>query len=241
MEWEEFSSHIIELGLLRKDRTFRNIIKNYYPSETIIDKQKHENQIESVFYFDKFVITLEKDNNKYKVYNAQNCDFICEVNAHKGALITAEHIPEEKMLATSSNDLTINFWDTSTFNIKQIVSTPEIQLCMKYANWHNHQRVLYTGGSDAIIHYYDTKTFKELGTLSGWNPFFKKDSQQYGHAGPIGDILPIISSSQQTLVSAGLDGKICLWDIPSHTFKKELTGHQKGVYSLAWSEDSPLN
>jgi hypothetical protein len=43
MEWEEFSSHIIELGLLRKDRTFRNIIKNYYPSETIIDKQKHEN------------------------------------------------------------------------------------------------------------------------------------------------------------------------------------------------------
>jgi len=30
------------------------------------------------------------------------------------------------MLATSSNDLTINFWDTSTFNIKQIISTPEI-------------------------------------------------------------------------------------------------------------------
>lgn len=80
------------------------------------------------------------------------------------------------MLATSSNDLTINFWDTSTFNIKQIISTPEIQLCMKYANWSDHARFLYTGGSDAIIHYYDTKTFKEKGTLSGWNPFFKKDS-----------------------------------------------------------------
>ena len=70
MEWEEFSSHIIELGLLRKDRAFHNIIKNYYPSENIIDRQKHDNQIESVFYFDKFVITLEKDNNKYKVYNS---------------------------------------------------------------------------------------------------------------------------------------------------------------------------
>ena len=43
--------------------------------------------IEQVYYFDKFLITLEKDNNKYKVYNAQNCDFICEVNAHKGVYI----------------------------------------------------------------------------------------------------------------------------------------------------------
>ena len=176
MEWDEFSNYIIELGLLRKDRTFRNIIKNYYPSENIIDRQKHENMIEQVYSFDKFLITLEKDNNKYKVYNAHNSDFICEVNAHKGALICAENIPEENMLATSSNDLTINFWDTSTFNIKQIISTPEIQLCMKYANWNSYSRLLYTGGSDAIIHYYDTKTFKEQGTLSGWNPFFKKDS-----------------------------------------------------------------
>ena len=28
MEWEEFSNHIIELGLLRNDRSFKNVIKN---------------------------------------------------------------------------------------------------------------------------------------------------------------------------------------------------------------------
>jgi hypothetical protein len=27
MEWDEFSNHIIELGLLKKDRTFKNVIK----------------------------------------------------------------------------------------------------------------------------------------------------------------------------------------------------------------------
>ena len=37
MEWEEFSNHIIELGLLRKDRTFRNVIKKYNPSESMIN------------------------------------------------------------------------------------------------------------------------------------------------------------------------------------------------------------
>lgn len=30
MEWEEFSNHIIELGLLRNDRSFKNVIKNYF-------------------------------------------------------------------------------------------------------------------------------------------------------------------------------------------------------------------
>lgn len=69
MEWEEFSNHIIELGLLRKDRTFRNVIKNYYLSENIVDKEKHESDIDNVFYFNniKNIIVLEKDSPKFKV------------------------------------------------------------------------------------------------------------------------------------------------------------------------------
>jgi WD40 repeat protein len=39
------------------------------------------------------------------------------------------------------------------------------------------------------------------------------------------------------LVSASLDGMICLWDFPNHTFKKELVGHEKGVYSLDWNNE----
>jgi len=72
MEWEEFSNHIIELGLLRKDRTFRNVIKNYYLSENIVDKEKHESDIDNIFYFNniKNLIVLEKDSPKFKVYNS---------------------------------------------------------------------------------------------------------------------------------------------------------------------------
>lgn len=82
------------------------------------------------------------------------------------------------MVATSSNDLTINFWDSNSYSLKQIVSVPEIQLCMRYAQWKTQSELsfLYTGGSDAIIHIYDATTLKERGTMSGWNPFFKKDS-----------------------------------------------------------------
>jgi WD40 repeat protein len=54
--------------------------------------------------------------------------------------------------------------------------------------------------------------------MTGWNPFYKSDSQQYGHSSPIGDILPI--DSQQTLVTCGYDGNICLWDSVTHLPKK---------------------
>jgi len=40
--------------------------------------------------------------------------------------LSCDYIPEKNMLATCSNDLTIYFWDASTFNLKQRISTPEI-------------------------------------------------------------------------------------------------------------------
>jgi len=42
MEWVELSDHIISLGMLRNDRSFKNVIKSYHPSEQILDREKHE-------------------------------------------------------------------------------------------------------------------------------------------------------------------------------------------------------
>lgn len=128
MEWEEFSNHIIELGLLRNDRGFKNVIKSYFPSEALVDKVKHENGVEKVYFFEELnqLLVLEKDSPRLKVYKANNAELIWEVNAHKGSVLSAEYIADKKLIATSSNDLTINFWDSHSFNLKQIVSVPEI-------------------------------------------------------------------------------------------------------------------
>jgi hypothetical protein len=63
MEWNEFSNHIIELGLVRKDKTFKNVIKSYYPSEILSDKDKHENEIEKVHSITHRSFTSEKNLN----------------------------------------------------------------------------------------------------------------------------------------------------------------------------------
>eukprot|EP00330_Aristerostoma_sp_ATCC50986_P010047 CAMPEP_0114576046 /NCGR_PEP_ID=MMETSP0125-20121206/842_1 /TAXON_ID=485358 ORGANISM="Aristerostoma sp., Strain ATCC 50986" /NCGR_SAMPLE_ID=MMETSP0125 /ASSEMBLY_ACC=CAM_ASM_000245 /LENGTH=162 /DNA_ID=CAMNT_0001764237 /DNA_START=127 /DNA_END=615 /DNA_ORIENTATION=- len=53
MEWEEFSSYIIELGMIKKDRNIANVIKNYNVSQSLRDTVKHDNEIEKTYFFDK--------------------------------------------------------------------------------------------------------------------------------------------------------------------------------------------
>lgn len=145
-------------------------------------------------------------------------------------------IQESPLLATTSIDLTINFWDTQTFKLKQIISTPDIQQVLRYCKWSNAtNELLYTGGNDAIIHIYDLRNFREKSILTGWNPFLKRDEDQTGHSGPIMDILPI--HEQNILATAALDGKICLWDAETEKNVKTLGGdnnHQKGITCLDW-------
>lgn len=58
------------------------------------------------------------------MYNVNNASLLYEVNAHKGTILDLEYLENQNLLATSSNDLTINFWDASSFTLKQIVSVP---------------------------------------------------------------------------------------------------------------------
>jgi len=146
------------------------------------------------------------------------------------------------LLATTSVDLVINFWDTQTFKHKIGIPTPEIQQVLRYAKWgedDSSPELLYTGGNDAIIHVYNLRNFTEASVLTGWNPFLKRDSDQKGHSGPVMDILPI--TDQKMLATAALDGKICLWDAVTEKNIKTLGGensHLKGITCLDWHQEN---
>jgi len=229
--------------MLKKDRTVKDVIKNYYPSDSVKTsglKQRHDNDLERLYFFSDIqnIIAIEKDSPKFQVYSYESPKLLCDVQAHRGSILAAElvKIQDSNLLATTAIDLTINFWDTQTFKLKQIISTPDIQQVLRYCNWGNDSNeLLYTGGNDAIIHIYDLRNFREKSILTGWNPFLKKDSDQTGHSGPIMDILPIYE--QGLLASAALDGKICLWDAQTEKNLKTLGGesnHQKGITCLEW-------
>ena len=178
------------------------------------------------------------------MYSYSNPKLLCDVVAHRGDVISAEVVQFQgsHLLATTSVDLVINFWDTQTFKHKIGIPTPEIQQVLRYARWGNDASdldLLYTGGNDAIVHVYDLRTFTEKSILTGWNPFLKRDSDQKGHSGPIMDILAI--KDQKMLATAGLDGKICLWDAVTEKNIKTLGGensHLKGITCLDWHPEN---
>lgn len=77
LEWEEFTGHIIELGMVRKDRTFIDAIKSYYASD-IRDDEKHDTEVENMFYIDKLkhLLVMERDSKRFKVYNSRTGKYI---------------------------------------------------------------------------------------------------------------------------------------------------------------------
>ena len=82
LEWDEFSNFIVENGIAKQKKSFIDVIRNYHLSQTTKDTQKHENEIEKLFFFPqlKHLIVLESYSKKVKVYNYLTGALIKEIN-----------------------------------------------------------------------------------------------------------------------------------------------------------------
>jgi hypothetical protein len=71
---------MVRLGMVRKDRTFIDAIKNYYASD-IKDTEKHDTEIEHMHYIEKLrhLLVMERDSKRFKVYNAKTGRWIQNV------------------------------------------------------------------------------------------------------------------------------------------------------------------
>lgn len=66
--------------MVRKDRTFIDAIKSYFPSQ-IEDKQKHDTEVENMVYIEKLkhLLVMERDSKRFKVYDAKTGKYIQNV------------------------------------------------------------------------------------------------------------------------------------------------------------------
>lgn len=91
LEWEEFSNHIIELGMIRKDRTFLDAIKEYKHLEWK-DEAKHDSEVEHMYYLPKLkhLLVMERESRFFNVYDmktGRRKDQVGGPDGHKGAVI----------------------------------------------------------------------------------------------------------------------------------------------------------
>lgn len=138
LEWVEFTNHIIELGMVRKDKVFIDAIKNYQPSD--IRDGKHDTEIEHMYYLPRLqhLLVMERDAKRFKVYNARNGKWMMNVPeknvGNGGAFIAADYVEQGnlKFVATTTNNNQINFWDSNNYIFRDRINTSEIQLCRKF-------------------------------------------------------------------------------------------------------------
>jgi hypothetical protein len=66
--------------MVRKDRSFIDKIKNYFASD-IKDTEKHDTEIEHMYYIEKLrhLLVMERDSKKFKVYNAKTGKWVQNV------------------------------------------------------------------------------------------------------------------------------------------------------------------
>ena len=151
--------------MVRKDRTFIDAIKNYYASD-IKDEEKHDTEVESMFFIERLnhLLVMERDSKRFKVYNSKTGQFIQNVyekNNAGGAVIAADYIEYDntKYVATTNNNISINFWDANNYLHRERVNTSEIQMCIKWCGGNVNR--LFTGRCHSVIHSYDIRTLDE--------------------------------------------------------------------------------
>ena len=139
LEWVEFTNHIIELGMVRKDRVFIDAIKNYQQAD--IKDGKHDTEIEHMYYLEKLndLLVMERDSKRFKVYNSKTGKWKFNVpekaSGNGGAFIAADYVEiantNIKFVATTTNNNQINFWDSNNYIFRDRMNTNEIQLTGK--------------------------------------------------------------------------------------------------------------
>lgn len=79
------------------------------------------------------LLVMERDEKRFKVYDSKTGKFMMTVPARQtgsggGAVIAADYVHQNniKLVATTHNNNSINFWDSNTYVFNTRINTSEI-------------------------------------------------------------------------------------------------------------------
>ncbi|KAH7459783.1 hypothetical protein PRIC2_010671 [Phytophthora ramorum] len=228
MEWEEFTSFIVDTGLTVKSHQ-PNSIQEYHHVQWE-DASKHSTFIDHIYYFpsNDLVALVESCSPYLKIYNV-NCELIRTIKSPEGFVQCAEHLPRYNQYIVASSDLQFRFYDDTTLRLTKSCHTPTSQNCLK---WYPESSALFSAGVSGIVYAWDAERMEEKHHMGG---------EVHGrvltrsHDDIVLDLLTL--PTLESLASASMDRTIRLWDVHTGKHKQQLDGHAKGVRSLAYSPE----
>ncbi|OQR86817.1 hypothetical protein THRCLA_10513, partial [Thraustotheca clavata] len=216
MEWEEFTSFIVDTGLESQQP---NSIQMYHHSPWE-DTSKHSASIDRMYYFasnDRLAL-CEYGGHYLKIYNSK-CELLKALKSPEGFVLCAEYVDKMNQYVIASSDLQLRFFDDTTYRLIKSCHTPTSQNCLQWYPQAN--------SASGIIYAWDADKMDERHHMGGIGRDGKLLTRS--HDG--------ILESLETLASASMDKTIRLWDVNTGKHKQQLDGHTKGVRALAYSSE----
>ncbi|GBG24373.1 WD repeat-containing protein 5-like [Hondaea fermentalgiana] len=232
MEWDEFTSFIVETGNVERMDGPSSI--QPYTLTAWQDDCKHSGFVERAYYFSdigKFG-TCETQSNTLNLYHPVSLELERRLTIDEGSILCATYLSGRAEFAMASSNLSISIMDDATQRERLRFDSDTSQTCL---DWSPNSKSLYSAGLNGIVHCWDVEDGREKhcmgGVLNTYSHFIMKES----HTDMVLDLLQI--ESLGSIASASMDRTIRLWDVHTGRHKKTLEGHEKGVRSLAYNDE----
>ena len=233
--WEEFSNFVVESDGSRSKNNLVNIIRNYHLCNTAKDKQKHENEISKLYYFDlvKHLLVIENESKKILIYNYLTGNMITSFVAHSGSVLAAEYLVGPDLVCTSGSDNCLLFWDPlHNYHLVNKIPTRETQIVIR---WFKPSNCLITGGFDQVVNVYKNMEFNDGELKNAINLISLKKV----HSDMITDMM--ILRRTKIMAVGDIKGCISIWNLQNLEYKDKLRDskyrHKKGIVCLACVEE----
>jgi len=235
MEWDEFLLHIVEKGR-ETEQTDPTSIHRYVGSAWR-DAANHKGLIEDFYLFEGTgrIGVRESNSSSLHLFDCESLLHVSSLDASAEKLLCAVHIQDNGKYALSSTNREILIFDDHKLRLTKRIPVPTAQTCLEFSK---SSGLLFSAGANGIVHGWDVENDKrrhsyEFGGVvhNEKGVFLVKNS----HEDMVVDLLEI--RSLECVASASMDSTIKLWDVIHGEFKRTLCGHQRGVRSLAHSDE----
>ena len=157
--------------------------------------------------------------------------------------------PDGKTLAAGSGDGMVFLWNLSQKKKSIEMKAQRVQAHEDWTfsiAWTPDGKQLITGGGDNLIHTFDVDGIaswyreSKLSGFQGINVAYKERPTKTfkGHAQDVHAVA--LTSDGRSLVSAGDDKQVIIWDFETQKIVRRLSGHKKQIPTLAVSPDDSL-
>jgi hypothetical protein len=175
MEWDEFTSFIVETGMAASDHE-PNSIQMYHRSKWE-DTLKHHALIDKLFYWPSIdrIASVELGSTILNIYN-HKLDPIKAITVppSAGAILCADYIPKLNQYVISSSNLEMGFYDESSGRQLKKLTSPSSQMCLAYqeSSLGLSAPILFSAGVSGVIHAWETDTCNLKFTMGGAGTFY---------------------------------------------------------------------